>query len=477
MNQQRFCFVLLKLLGCTQVDGGGLASHHLSPGDEVLFMQGVDALHLPQSEAQEVLQRAGRTLELLVAKQDRPNTPVSVPEHILLARQNSPEPEDDQDDQDDDKDKINDDDAAWEQDDEELKRRLVATYHRLRREKAEQRQQRVLRADTWWIQDPDKDPDREDNVRPSSRLAHVGWPLSLGTPLGTPRGTPQGSRRNSIGEAAPCSGRDVDKVHGRRVATTLPRRARSLHSDHRRPRRSPADTPDPTTPRQAPATAPPAVQSVSPFQLQFDEALDIIEQCRAQLEHVRSPSRLSPLSRPPSRGPSRTDGKTPDLIDLNTELDPLHPWRCKQSDPSPRGPSPPPQYDTPGSRLSQDFWREFDERLEQSRAATSGRRDTPPWTVTWERPRSPTPPPVPPPPPPPPQLHSADRTWPSAVRSLVETRAGRPPSSLPASPPAARRPAGDVPRDIIHSYGGGFAAFPTTPDDFLLPSGTTDCIR
>ncbi|KAJ1521635.1 hypothetical protein ONE63_003282 [Megalurothrips usitatus] len=268
-------------LRITEVDGETLATHHLSPGDEVLYVQGVDAMHLREADAREVLRRAGRTLELLVAKADRANTPVNVPEPIHLAATPDPDPRDhleglDHDDDGDDDD--NEDDA----DDALLRKRVLDTYLRLREDRRRQSQdrQRVVREDSWWIQGAD----REENVRPTDRaLVLGGWPLA---------------RRNSDGGGA------SDHGQPERVAT-LPRRTRSL-----RGRRPPAEATAGTTTSSsftatAPASAPAAPACVSPFHLQFEQALDIIAQCRAQLGDA-----------------ARTPRQTPDLIDLHTELDP-----------------------------------------------------------------------------------------------------------------------------------------------------------
>lgn len=280
-----------------QVDGETLATHHLSPGDEVLFVQGKDTLHLHEAEAQDVLRRAGRTLDLLVAKTERANTPVNVPEPIHLTATPEPEPEPPIDDHDHD----GDDDDDDEQDAEEMRRRLLATYLRLHNDKSRRAaQQRVLREDSWWIQDPDRDD--EHNVRPTDRDRTLagGWPA-----------WPLAARRNSDG------GREPNPALARSPGgpATLPRRTKSL-----RARRAPSP---PRVAPPTPATAPADIGTDSPFQLQFDEALDIIARCRAQLES-RAPSRTTSRasSRAPSRGPTApVKSQTPDLIDLHTELD------------------------------------------------------------------------------------------------------------------------------------------------------------
>ncbi|XP_034244944.1 uncharacterized protein LOC117647333 [Thrips palmi] len=189
----------------TEVDGEALATHQLCPGDEVLFVQGVDAMHLLESEAQEVFRRAGRTLELLVAKPDRPNTPVRVPEPIRLTA--TPEPEDTHDDEDDDaRNRGRQDD---DEDDELMRRRVVDTYYRMRQDADDgRRQQRVVREDSWWIQG-----DREDdgNVRPTDKQrALAGWPL----------------RRNSEGSGGRRE-RSADRATTP-ISSTLPRRTKSL---------------------------------------------------------------------------------------------------------------------------------------------------------------------------------------------------------------------------------------------------------
>lgn len=266
-------------------------------------MQGVDAMHLLESEAQEVFQRAGRTLELLVAKPDRPNTPVRVPETIRLTA--TPEPDRSQDDHDHDADGRNQDDDEDDEDEELLRRRVVDTYYRMRQDGDDGRQPRVVREDSWWIQG-----DREDdgNVRPTDKQrALAGWPLAV--------------RRNSEG-----AGGRRERSADRPASTTLPRRTKSLRG-RRSPDRptTPATAPVTMTTRtplraQPPATAPAIGGDVSPFQLKFEEALNIIERCRAQLDS-RPPTRTS---RTPPSPACRPSGWTPDLIDLHTELDPKY---------------------------------------------------------------------------------------------------------------------------------------------------------
>jgi len=61
------------------VDPTSPAAESLSTGDLVLFLQSRDCKHLSLQEAQEILQEANRHIDIIVAKVDRPGTPIRLP--------------------------------------------------------------------------------------------------------------------------------------------------------------------------------------------------------------------------------------------------------------------------------------------------------------------------------------------------------------------------------------------------------------